>query len=121
MLFVVCFSKKTNTESDIFGVSRGSAATADDGTSARIQSYFVNRVANGCERRTALTNGTYYIDFKVYKANDVGTTDSLELWKKALVRLKFRTETDSPQWRKLQEFVKSVDMLFPDEPRFFKN
>lgn len=64
-------------------------------------------------------DGEYYIDCKVYKADDARLTDNLELWKKALIRLKFQTDTDSPQWRKLQEFVRSVDVLFPEKPMFY--
>lgn len=78
----------------------------------------MNRVANGYERRAAITHGEFYIDCKVYKTNDVGTTDPLELWKKALVRVKFQTDIDSLQWRKLQELMRSVDTLFPENPVF---
>lgn len=106
--------------SDIFGVSqnRGPASSLNENDS-RLPSYFVNRVGNGCERRTAITEGEYYIDCKVYKTEDARAIDSMELWKKALVRIKFQADTESPQWRTLQKFVLSTDSLFPDPPRFF--
>lgn len=88
-------------------------------SSNHMSSFFVNRVANGNERRTANTDGEFYIDCKVYKSSDARDTDPLELWKKALVRLKFQTDTDSPQWQKLQNFVRSVDMLFESQPKVF--
>ncbi|XP_050554908.1 uncharacterized protein LOC118273196 [Spodoptera frugiperda] len=116
-------SKKAASDSDIFGISHDHEAGADVGSSGRacLPSLFVYRVANGCERRTAHTNGEYYIDCKVYRANDARNTDSLELWKKAIVRIKLQTDIDSPQWQKLQEFVKSADVLFPDKPIFYDN
>lgn len=117
------FSKKAASDSDIFGISHDHEAGADVGSSGRacLPSLFVYRVANGCERRTAHTDGEYYIDCKVYRANDARNTDSLELWKKAIVRIKLQTDIDSPQWQKLQEFVKSADVLFPDKPIFYDN
>lgn len=109
-------------DSDIFGISKrhdSDVELEEVSPGKSLSSYFVNRVANGCERRTASTNGDYYIDCKVYKTDDARTTDSLELWQKAVVRIKFQTNTDSSQWRKLQEFVRSADILFPDKPRFY--
>ncbi|XP_022829931.1 uncharacterized protein LOC111358842 [Spodoptera litura] len=116
-------SKKTTSDSDIFGISQGNETGAEvgEGSSDRacLSSLFVYRVANGCERRTASTDGEYYIDCKVYRANDARNTDSLELWKKAIVRIKLQADIDSPQWQKLQEFVRSADVLFPNKPMFY--
>ncbi|CAH0625724.1 unnamed protein product [Chrysodeixis includens] len=116
-------SKKVTSDSDIFGISRDheTGAQVGEGSSGRacLSSLFVYRVGNGCERRTAHTDGEYYIDCKVYLANDARNTDSLELWKKAIVRIKLQADLDSPQWRKLQEFVRSADVLFPDKPMFY--
>lgn len=75
-------------------------------------------MANGSERRNADTDGEYYVDCKVYKTGDARDTDSMTLWKKALVRIKFQTNTDTSQWRKLQDFVRSADKLFEEHPRF---
>lgn len=80
----------------------------------------MNRVADGNERRTTSTVGEYYVDCKVYKTEDARVTDSLELWKKALVRIKFQTEVDSAQWHKLQEFIMSTDALFPEPPTYYE-
>ncbi|KAH9628686.1 hypothetical protein HF086_005833 [Spodoptera exigua] len=116
-------SKKATTDSDIFGISQGPEQGAEAGERssdrACLPSLFVYRVANGCERRTARTDGEYYIDCKVYHANDARNTDSLELWKKAIVRIKLQADVDSPQWRKLQEFVRSADVLFLEKPMFY--
>ncbi|KAH9634332.1 hypothetical protein HF086_011592 [Spodoptera exigua] len=104
MTFDVRHSKKATTDSDIFGISQGPEQGAEAGERssdrACLPSLFVYRVANGCERRTARTDGEYYIDCKVYHANDARNTDSLELWKKAIVRIKLQADVDSPQWRK---------------------
>lgn len=117
---VLFFSKLTNTGADIFGISHSHESDTELNTgSSCLPSFFVNRVANGCERRTASTDGEYYIDCKVYKASDARLTDSQELWKKALIRVKFQSNVDSPQWRKLQEFVRSADVLFPEQPKFY--
>lgn len=78
-------------------------------------------MANGSEQRTANTDGEYYVDCKVYKTSDARDTDSMNLWKKALVRIKFQTDTDTSQWRKLQDFVHSVDKLFEEPPRFYND
>ncbi|XP_026746969.1 uncharacterized protein LOC113508212 [Trichoplusia ni] len=107
-------SKKATSDRDIFGISQSHRLP-----STCLSSLFVYRVANGCERRTARTDGEYYIDCKVYRADDARNTDSLELWKKAIVRIKVQTDIDSPQWRKLQEFVRSADVLFPEKPMFY--
>uniref|UniRef100_A0A2A4J901 Uncharacterized protein n=1 Tax=Heliothis virescens TaxID=7102 RepID=A0A2A4J901_HELVI len=114
-------SKKAT--SDIFGISqpRDTGAEVGEGSSgqASLSSLFVYRVANGCERRTTHTEGEYYIDCKVYRADDARNTESMELWKKALVRIKLQADIDSPQWKKLQDFVRSADVLFPDKPVFY--
>ncbi|KAH9637115.1 hypothetical protein HF086_002809 [Spodoptera exigua] len=82
------------------GPEQGAEAGERSSDRACLPSLFVYRVANGCER-AASTDGEYYIDCKVYHANDARNTDSLELWKKAIVRIKFQADVDSPQWRKL--------------------
>lgn len=116
LLFTLCSSKKDKL--DIFGL-RHERDDECDGTSAPVLStFFVTRIANGSERRTANTSGQYYIDLKVYQTNDARETDSQELWKKALLRIKFQTEGDTSQWRKLQAFVQSADELFVKPPLF---
>lgn len=104
---------------NVFNLSR------DDGepknTSFVLSSYFVNKVANGNERRVINTAGDYLIDLKVYQTNDARNTDSQDLWKKALVRIKFQTEDDTPQWRKLQSLVHSIDALCESHPTFISN
>lgn len=109
---------------DVFGISPNNESDAEfnEGTSSKrpvLSSFFVNRVANGSERRNANTNGEYYVDCKVYKTSDARDTDSMALWKKALVRIKFQTDTDTSQWRKLQDFVRLADKLFEEHPRLF--
>lgn len=102
---------------DVFNLSRGDGEPKNTSSSV-LSSYFVNRVANGNERRVINTGGDYLIDLKVYQTNDARNTDSQELWKKALVRIKFQTEDDTPQWRKLQSLVHSIDALCEDHPTF---
>ncbi|KAH9633608.1 hypothetical protein HF086_006121 [Spodoptera exigua] len=114
-------SKKTNTDSDIFGISKNRNIPNKEHSLDHLTSFIVNRVASGCERRATTTDGEFYIDCKVYKTEDARLTDSAELWKKALIRMKFQTDVDSLQWRKLQELVQATDILFPDKPMFYDN
>ncbi|KAF9409042.1 hypothetical protein HW555_011466 [Spodoptera exigua] len=103
-------SKKTNTDSDIFGISKNRNIPNKEHSLDHLTSFIVNRVASGCERRATTTDGEFYIDCKVYKTEDARLTDSAELWKKALIRMKFQTDVDSLQWRKLQELVTKLDI-----------
>ncbi|KAF9405238.1 hypothetical protein HW555_013941 [Spodoptera exigua] len=114
-------SKKTNTDSDIFGISKNRNIINKEHSLDHLTSFIVNRVASGCERRATTTDGEFYIECKVYKAEDARLTDSAELWKKALIRMKFQTDVDSLQWRKLQELVQATDILFPDKPMIYDN
>lgn len=105
---------------DVFGL----ASRKEEGESGKpgakvLPSYFINRVANGNERRTAVTEGAFYVDLKLYATKDAQDTDSLDLWKKAQVRIKFHTDENSEQWGQLYNFVRSVDSIFKEEPKFF--
>ncbi|XP_026737885.1 uncharacterized protein LOC113501078 [Trichoplusia ni] len=112
-------SKKNKT--DIFGLRHERNDECDGSSTPVLSTFFVTRLANGNERRTANTSGEYYIDLKVYQTNDARETDSQELWRKALLRLKLQTDGDTIQWRKLQAFVQSADELFMKPPTFYSS
>lgn len=105
-----------SSSNDIFGLSRGVGAQDSEKT---ISSFFVNRVANGNERRTVEMEGDYIIDLKVYRASDVIGMDSLDAWRKALLRIKLQTREETTQWRCLQRFVKVADEVFEEDPKFY--
>lgn len=74
----------------------------------------MNRVANGNQRRLAVTNGEFYIDIKVYTRDDAENNGKDTRWTKALLRLNCYLEEESTQWKHLQRFVKEVNLLYKD-------
>ncbi|XP_049886632.1 uncharacterized protein LOC126381143 isoform X2 [Pectinophora gossypiella] len=116
---IILATKKAKTH-DIFGLSHG-RTVGNEGSDKRIVSYFVNKVANGSERRTTSLDGEYVVDLKIYHANDVNNTDSREVWRKALLRIKLQTPDDSDEWKLLQKLVTRIDKNFEDEPRFYSD
>ncbi|XP_049886776.1 uncharacterized protein LOC126381320 [Pectinophora gossypiella] len=113
-------TKKKAKTHDIFELSHG-RPVGNEGSDKRIVSYFVNKVANGSERRTTSLDGEYVVDLKIYHANDVNNTDSREVWRKALLRIKLQTPDDSDEWKLLQKLVTRIDKNFEDEPRFYSD
>lgn len=84
-------------------------------------SVLYNRVANGQTRRTAQIDGSFYIELKVYNSADVNEGGD-DLWKKTLLWLKVRTDDDTPQWDRLQKFVRATSSLFDQsEATFYSN
>lgn len=83
--------------------------------------YFVNRVANGIERRTANLEGEFLIDLKIYNTSDAHSDDSTDLWKKALLRIKLQIGEGTSHWQLLQKFVRSVDTVFEEEAVFYSD
>lgn len=78
-------------------------------------------MANGNERRVACLKGDYVVDLKIYHSGDVTNTDSKELWRKALVRIKLQTSDNEEQWKMMQKLISSIDKVFPDEPQFYSD
>lgn len=104
---------------DIFGLSHGSGENEE--SEKKTVSYFVNKVANGNERRTASLVGSYVLDLKLYHVNDIQNTESKDVWRKALVRVKVQTQDDTELWKSLQKLVTSIDKNFLDEPQFYSD
>lgn len=111
-------SHPTSSCADVFGLSRG---VTDDRETKVLSSFFVNRVANGNEKRSAPLEGEYVVDLKVYRTNDIQGVDPIDAWRKALIRVKLQTTEDSEQWRALQRFVHKTDEIFKEDPKFYKD
>lgn len=58
---------------------------------------------------------------KVYKTEDVRETDPLDLWRKALLRVKLQTYEGGPHWHSLKDFITAADEIFTDDPQFIPN
>lgn len=101
---------------DIFGLTH---RVTEDQPKA-LSSYFVNKVANGNEKRVAQCEGEYLVELKVYRTNDIAAVDPLEAWRKALLRIKLQTREDSELWSALQRLVQKADRIFTEDPKFFK-
>lgn len=92
-----------------------------DSETTTISSFFVNKVANGNERRTVELDGDYTVDLKVYRTNDIKDVDSMDVWRKALLRIKLQTNEDTNQWKALQRFVHNANDIFYEDPKFYKD
>lgn len=113
-------STSKSCDNNIFGLNKRGACQ-DEPNDSRITSTFVLRIANGNERRVAELQGEYVVDLKVYRTSDIKELDSLEAWKKALVRIKLQTSENTDQWRSLQRLINHADEVFEEEPRFYKD
>lgn len=119
--FVYSATKKS---ADIFQIIRDeerSASTPAQQNTKTVSS-FASRVSSGTTRRCAITSGDFYIDLKIYKVEDVKTTDALERYKKALVAIKLQCEEKSVEWEQIQKFISTAFDIFKNcEPTYYSN
>lgn len=123
--------KHTKTEKlDVLGLlsEDETSAAADHARQApargrRLDSSISSRVANGSVVRRALLDGQYYVETRVYLAEEALSAPPETRYKKALVTLKLQLDCDRPEWTCLQRFLqKAKSNLFADsKPIFYDN
>lgn len=86
-----------------------------------LQTYLATRVPGGRVRRETLEQvGEYYVEFRVYNTEEAAACVPDQRWRKAEVTLKAKLDRGTPQWEKLQHFMRLVHELFDEcEPVFF--
>lgn len=77
--------------------------------------------AGSC-RRTAITDGKFLIDLKLYNIDDYQKSDPEERYKKALASIKLQCNENSTEWNQIQKFLGQAFNIFEDsEPVYFNN
>lgn len=87
-----------------------------------LQTYLTTRVPGGRVRREKHgQKGDYFVEVRVYDTDEAASAVPDQRWKHAQVTLKVKLNRETPQWGKLQEFMRRAHDLFEEcEPVFFK-
>lgn len=104
-----------NKKRDLFYILQSEeTASGRPKSGGPVTSSFASRVSTGTSRRTALSEGDYFVDLKVYKTSDYVNNPTEVRYKTALVSVKLQCEDSSPSWEALQAFLGQAWTVFQD-------
>lgn len=84
-------------------------------TSAPICSYFTKRVPHGVVRQTNVEKeGSHFVELKVYKYDEIKNVQPMNRWRHAIISIKAKSETDTPAWEHLAQYIRATRQEFKD-------
>ncbi|XP_028177724.1 uncharacterized protein LOC114365371 [Ostrinia furnacalis] len=112
---------------DVLGVLSDEEEAIEKATRAsneprRLDSSFSSKTAHGSLVWRAPLAGRYYVETRVYSADDARKAPPDQRYTKALVTLKAQLDSEQAEWDYLQRFLKKAKTLFSDtKPVFYDN
>ncbi|RVE42695.1 hypothetical protein evm_012662 [Chilo suppressalis] len=85
----------------------------------RFQSVLTRRVADGCLRRTASLPGDLFVELRLYNTKDIKCVDPKDRWQRAVLSLKYQTDSEADELELLRQFIKRARREFVEDGTFF--
>ncbi|KAI5643608.1 hypothetical protein NE865_04410 [Phthorimaea operculella] len=114
-------SQGKKSRKNIFAIIQAEEnAVATDGPRNELSS-FITKVSQGHTRRATALPGDFFVELKVYKAEDLRNVPADQRYKKALVAMKLYCKEGTKEWDSLQEYIGTSSKVFEECESVFFN